>query len=97
MSSHGKNAIVSKIQDLNLPDLGLVIGLRIVAVDGTIAEGWKHEKIIDRIADQSTRPFFLTFKTVMLFIDCVTRLIFIISIIDMKLLAFVNTLIDVIQ
>ena len=68
MSSDGKNAIVSKIQNRNLPDLGLVIGLRIVAVHGTIVEGWKHGKIIDRIVNQITRPFFVTFKTVTLFI-----------------------------
>lgn len=64
MSSDGNNAIVSTIFNPNLPDLGLIIGLRIVAVDGTNVEGWQHRKILDKIASQTKIPICLAFKKV---------------------------------
>ena len=66
MGHDGNNAIVSNIHDRNLPDLGLSIGLRIVAVHGTNVEGWPHGTILKKITNMKTlsMPFFLTFKKV---------------------------------
>ena len=60
----GKNAIVSKITNRNVANLGLVVGLRIVEVQGTNVEGWKHRKILDKIGKMYERPLFMTFKKV---------------------------------
>ena len=68
MNSHGKNAIVSKISDRNTEDLGLVIGLRIVEIDGINVEEWQHRKILDKIKNQETRPFCIAFKKVKFYV-----------------------------
>ena len=64
MNSYGKDAIVSKIVDRKLTDLGLIIGMRIVEIDGVNVEGWRHKRILDKIQSQETRPFCIAFKKV---------------------------------
>ena len=67
MNSHGKNAIVSKIVNRTLTELGLVVGLRIVEIDGANVEEWHHRKILDRIMNRETMPVIMIFKKVSVF------------------------------
>ena len=70
-SHDGKNAIVAMITNRNVTNLGLVIGLRIVEIQGTNVEGWKHEEILHKISNTMERPLFMTFKKVKVYIDTV--------------------------
>ena len=64
MDPHGKNAIVSSIQNKDNEKVGLKIASRIVEIHGTNVEGWQHRKILDKIQQQKTRPFFIVFREV---------------------------------
>ena len=70
MDSDARNAIVTKIENKENKSRGLQIGSRIVEINGTNIQGWKHKNIIEKIEKEKTRPLCIVFKQVKCYYFC---------------------------